>query len=101
MLESIDVTSIFSFSVACVTVVSIFQQYMKNSERLQKREHEQELMKVRMYTDRDIRTAQIENTSMAQGFNTEAYDDGFQGLLNMALKNPDIVNQFIEKIKNK
>lgn len=94
MLESGDITSIISLGLLCFTIYAAVINYLKQSEKLQRREHEQELLKVRLYTDRDIKTAQIENTALAQGFQEE---NSMSNLVSMALQNPTMIKDLLEK----
>ncbi|MDO9573468.1 MAG: hypothetical protein Q7I94_00630 [Candidatus Contubernalis sp.] len=101
MFGGINWTEVLSLLLVCLTVLGAVGAYLKQSERSQKREHEQELMKVRLYTDRDIKTAQIETASLMQGFQEPAENqDSTQALINMALQNPEMINGLIDKFKN-
>lgn len=99
MFGSIDWTSIFGLLLVCFTILGAVKLYLVQSERSQKREHEQELMKVRLYTDRDVKTAQIESSALQYGFSEPAETDGSQQLLNMVLQNPDMIKGVIENLK--
>jgi len=97
---SIDWTALLSLGLICLTCIIAVKAYLAQSEKNMKREQEHELMKTRLYTDRDIKTAQIETASLMQGFNMPADEgDGTQQLINIALQNPELVQQFIGKLK--
>jgi len=100
MFGGVDWTELLSLLLVCITILGAVSAYLKQSEKNQKREHEQELMKVRLYTDRDIKTAQIETASLMQGFNYEpdGEADTMQELIKFASENPQIVEAFKQKL---
>jgi len=102
MFGGVDWTELFSLLLVCLTVLGVASAYLKQSEKSQKREHEQELMKVRLYTDRDIKTAQIETASLMQGFSEPAEEQDFSTqIMSIAAQNPELVKQFMEKLNIK
>lgn len=58
-------------------------------------ETEKQLEKTRMYTERDIRTANIEASVERNGFN-EPQDQGIEGLVSMALANPQVLQSLFK-----
>jgi len=100
MFGAINWTDLLSLGLVCLTALGAVKAYLVQQEKSQKREHEQELMKVRLYTDRDIKTAQIETAAYSQGFNLpdEEQDISTQ-IMQFAASNPEIVQKFMQNLK--
>jgi len=97
---SIDWTNLLGLVTICLTSAGVVKAYLIQQERNQKREHEQELMKVRLWTDRDIKTAQIETAAYTQGFELpDSEQDISSQIMQFAASNPEIVQKFMQNLK--